>query len=127
MRQIAILVCTFLVSALLVTIHGPPSQAYAEIDISEPYAVAIHGERIVSIGLDTPVILQVELKNSEEIEQPYLAIIEVRGSDDITVYLQFQKGRLGPNSETHVGISWTPEQMGIIMSEPLLLAVSTTR
>jgi hypothetical protein len=46
--------------------------------------------------------------NSQAQVQPFVALIEVRDSDGITVYLAWQTGVLGRNSDAQVGLSWIP-------------------
>lgn len=58
---------------------------------------------------NTQVVLSTTLKNTKTTEQRFVALIEVRDSNGMTVLLAWQAGVLNA-LETEVGISWTPEQ-----------------
>lgn len=58
------------------------------------------------------VVLSSTIKNNEDAPTPYAAIVEVRDSDGVTVYLQWQTGTLPANGSNNVGVSWTPDEPG---------------
>jgi hypothetical protein len=41
-----------------------------------------------------------------------VALIEVRDSDGVTIFLAWQIGQLAGGDRTQVGLSWTPEDQG---------------
>ena len=89
-----------------------PYAVLAEVEISKPYALRLEGDRMLTVGINTQVLLQVDMENKNDESQQYVIIVEVRDSNDITYYLQFQKGLLSPNAESQIGISWTPDKIG---------------
>lgn len=100
------------VLSLLVIFQVTPYPAYAEVALSKPYVQNIAGETIMSLGVDSQALLQVDMENMNDEPQPYVVLMEVRDSDDVTIYLQFQKGQLAPESSTQVGISWIVDSTG---------------
>ena len=99
-----------------------PSHASAELIVSAPYAVTVDGERIIRLGENAQGIIMVDLENIDAVSQPYVLILEIRDADDITIYLQFQKGELDAHSESQVGISWASEAAGSFQARALILS-----
>lgn len=58
--------------------------------------------------LNGPIMVSVTLANNNDSAQPYVAIVEVRNAQDITVYLQYRTGALGPKGSTDVAFLWEP-------------------
>lgn len=56
------------------------------------------------------VMLTVTFSNQLDNEQSYVGIIEVRDSQDVTVYLALQSGVIGPGASSTIGSSWTAEE-----------------
>jgi hypothetical protein len=53
--------------------------------------------------------LSTVIENNADIEQSFVALIEVRNESGITVYLAWQSGSLEPSDSTQIEVSWTPE------------------
>ena len=86
--------------------------AFGEVGLTKATPLTISGERILTVGIGQQAILQVDIENKNDEVQPFVVIIEIRDADDVTTYLQFQKGMLQPELTTQIGISWTPESTG---------------
>ncbi len=70
------------------------------------------GNAVSQVLAGQQVVLSTTVKNNEAGSTSYAAIVEVRDSNDITVYLNWQTGTLTANGETGIGLSWTPDQPG---------------
>lgn len=82
---------------------------------SESYQITIlqvgvknyEDREISSIPSDSATHLYGNIRNNTPERQPYIAIIEVRDSDDITVSLQLQGGTLEPYHSSNMDGLWT--------------------
>lgn len=79
---------------------------------SLPMLKNLAGEEITDVEAGHLVVLTTEIKNNNPRVQPFTALVEVRDSQDVTVYLQWQIGILNPSGTTEIGLSWTPEEAG---------------
>jgi hypothetical protein len=79
---------------------------------SPPSLKDISGNEIDEVGVGQQVVLSTTIQNNNDEPQPFVALIEVRDSDGITVFLAWQTGTLNANGEAEVGLSWTPEEAG---------------
>jgi hypothetical protein len=70
------------------------------------------GNNLSSASAGQLVMLSSTILNNNDIELPFTAFIEVRDEKGATVYLQWQTGKVNPNGESEVGLSWTPEKAG---------------
>ena len=58
------------------------------------------------------VVLSTTVSSTKEESQPYVAIMEARDEAGMTRFLGFAIGDLAGNSQSEIGISWTPEEAG---------------
>src|SRR5690606_31676425 len=79
---------------------------------SAPSVRDSQGNTIGQVLAGQQVVLSSTIQNNEGISGPYAAIVEVRDSSGVTVYLQWQTGTLPANGSTNVGVSWTPDAPG---------------
>jgi len=79
---------------------------------SAPTVKDIAGEELDGLAVGQQAVLSTTIKNNNAIARPFLAIIEVRDSQETTETLEWQTGTLGPNADIEIGISWTPEKSG---------------
>ncbi|NOJ27639.1 MAG: hypothetical protein DA330_06480, partial [Nitrososphaera sp.] len=79
---------------------------------SPPMLQNLQGEDLIRIDAGQLGILTTEIKNNNAREQPFTALVEVRSTENVTVYLQWQAGTLLSNGTTMIGLSWTPEESG---------------
>jgi len=91
------------------------AQARTGIDtirVVAPVAKDVQGKTLSSVSAGQQVILSTTVVNNNDQSQPFAAIVEVRDSSGITVYLAWQTGTLNPNGRAEVGLSWTPGEAG---------------
>jgi hypothetical protein len=74
---------------------APPTAARA----GDPDAPLVAGGQL---GLSTII------ENNSNVEQSFVALIEVRDASGITVYLAWQTGTLEPSGSAPIEVSWTP-------------------
>jgi hypothetical protein len=79
--------------------------------LSSPTVRAI-GDEDSSLAVGTQLGLSTTIENDGGAEQPFVALIEVRDSMGITVYLAWQSGDLEPEGSTAIEVSWTPDVSG---------------
>jgi hypothetical protein len=80
--------------------------------VSPPEPQDVTGKKLTQINSGQQVVLTTNVVNQGANSQPFVALVEVRDSSDVTVYLAWQTGTLNPNGQTNVGLSWTPDQAG---------------
>jgi len=91
---------------IVVGISGNPSAS-----LSSPTIRAI-GDEDSPLAVGTQLGLSTTIENDRSAEQPFVALIEVRDSMGITVYLAWQSGNLDPAGSTAIEVSWTPDASG---------------
>lgn len=79
---------------------------------SAPSLKDVSGDPIDEVTVGQQVVLSTTIQNNNDAEQPFVALVEVRDSDGITVFLAWQTGTLNPSGSAEVGLSWTPEEAG---------------
>jgi hypothetical protein len=79
---------------------------------SEPQVKDITGEDLDEIRAGQQVVLTTTVTNNLDEDLPFVALIEVRDSNGVTMYLAWQTGTLGPNGEIEVGLSFVPDEPG---------------
>jgi hypothetical protein len=80
--------------------------------VSTPTLQDTSGDEIASAKMGTQVVLSTSIKNNNALSQPFVVIVEVRNSQDVTDSLVWQSGTLNPNSSIDVGMSWLPSSAG---------------
>jgi hypothetical protein len=93
----------------------PFQAAFAEVDDITISGVEFRDPFDRSIGgppTATQLMLSANLTNNSAQPLPYVAFIELRDSDGITIYLEFHKGRLDPRASSSIASSSTPKTTG---------------
>lgn len=73
----------------------------------KPLVQDISGNPLSVITSGQQVVINTNHSNETARELEFVVIIEVRDSDNTTVFLALQSGTLEPNGRTAVGTSWT--------------------
>jgi len=79
---------------------------------SAPAAQDIQGKPLNSVTAGQQIVLSTSVSNKIDEDQPFVALVEVRDSSGVTVFLGWTTGSLSANGQAAVGLSWTPEQSG---------------
>jgi hypothetical protein len=91
---------------------GQTSSAIEGMDASAPVLKNAAGQLLDSTSDGQLVVLSTTVSSTKEEPQPYVAIMEARDEAGMTRFLGFAIGDLAGNSQSEIGISWTPEEAG---------------
>ncbi|HXV46189.1 MAG TPA: hypothetical protein VD736_05905 [Nitrososphaera sp.] len=91
---------------------GVSSSGTAATTPSAPTIRDIAGDELAELMVGRQAVLSTTIKNNNANVQPFLAIVEVRNSQQVTESLEWQTGSLNPDGSVDIGISWTPERTG---------------
>ena len=130
MVGISVCSCLLIIFLIGVAISSTNSPAYSQEEGLEvntysqgtPRVKDTEGNILSSISVGQIIILSVANVNSGYDTQPCVAIMEVRNSRDVTVFLEFQFGTLEPLGRIETGISWTPSERGTYQLRTFLLS-----
>lgn len=93
---------------------GPLERA----SIEYPRFVNAFGEPVgTRISINQQVQVMADVRNNQGHEQPFIYIVQVRGSDDSVVSLSWFSGSLAPSRVTSPALSWTPQAVGEYTAE----------
>lgn len=76
--------------------------------MTPPILQSVHTPPLDHVRAGDQLVIATNARNCGEMDQPFLAIIEVRSSDGVTENLGWQSGVLKGNGQTQIGISWIP-------------------
>jgi hypothetical protein len=79
---------------------------------SPPRAEDVSGGELDEVTAGQQVVLTTSVTNNINDDQPFVALIEVRDSNGITVFIGWGTGVLNPSDQSTVGVSWTPQDPG---------------
>lgn len=70
------------------------------------------GQPVDQVQAGQQVVLTTTINNNLDEAVPFVAIVEVRDDNGVTVFLAWQTGTLGADGRATVGLSWTPDFAG---------------
>ena len=91
---------------------GAPGANDRATSPSEPVVKDVSGGSVDDIVPGQQVVLSTTVQNNLDEDLPFVALIEVRDSSGITVFLAWQTGTLNADGRAEVGLSWTPDRSG---------------
>ncbi|HJS82319.1 MAG TPA: hypothetical protein VJ742_05730, partial [Nitrososphaera sp.] len=83
-----------------------------EVTVTPPEPQDVTGRPLDEVSEGQQVVLTTRVVNEGGSAQPFVALIEVRDNNGVTVYLAWQTGTLPAGGSSQVGLSWTPEDSG---------------
>jgi len=89
---------------------------------STPSIKDLKGSKLDNVSVGQQVILSTTIANNLDKDQQFAAIIEVRDSSGITVFLAWQTGILNSEDETEVGLSWIPSSAGQFTARTFIIS-----
>lgn len=104
--------------------QNPEKDFILEIDIQLPVKTGIEATSVTApvaedlsggsgpYAVGDSVMLSTSISNNNDQPQPFVALIEVRDSSGVTVFLALQSGMLEPSGSTDIGVMWQPDQAG---------------
>lgn len=79
---------------------------------SKPEVKDSAGDKLDEVNVGQQIVLTTTVVNNLDEDQPFLAIIEVRDSNAVTLFLGWQSGVLNENGDAEVGLSFEPNEPG---------------
>lgn len=73
-----------------------------------PMLYSVYSSPVDSVSVGDKLVIATSARNCSEMDQPFMAIIEVRNSLGMTENLGWQSGVLEGKGQTQIGISWIP-------------------
>lgn len=104
--------------------QNPEKDFTLEIDIQLPVKVGVEATGVTApvaedvtggtgpYAVGNSVALSTSISNNNDEPRPFMALIEVRDSSGVTVFLALQGGTLDPSGSTNIGVMWQPDQAG---------------
>jgi hypothetical protein len=80
--------------------------------VTPPVPTDVTGKELDEVSSGQQVVLTTNVINNNAAPQPFVALLEVRDNNGVTIFLAWQTGTLPANDRTQVGLSWTPEDPG---------------
>jgi hypothetical protein len=91
---------TLIIAALILSVSYASTSVHAisydTTDIIQPKIKDVLGRDISQTVPGSPVTLEVGIENNEDKVHPFVLLVEVRDSKDLTTFLAWQSGTLGP-------------------------------
>ncbi|HEX7032255.1 MAG TPA: hypothetical protein VF172_04575, partial [Nitrososphaera sp.] len=113
---------------------SPEKEFALEIDIQLPDRIGIDATEVAApvaedaageggpYHVGSSVTLSTVVANNNNEPQPFVALIEVRDSDGVTVFLALQGGTLEPTGLADIGALWQPDQTGMFEVRAFVLS-----
>lgn len=82
---------------------------------TDPIMKDARGNRLPSTSFAGQLVVlstTIHNNNNQDAKVPFVAPIEVRDRDGITVYFQWHMSELNSNDQVEIGLSWLPEKAG---------------
>ncbi len=111
-QELILVFSTFLLIILTANIVTSANAQLTEIVASKAQLKTIDGFLLKEAQVNTDVIISVTLENRASSALPYIAIIEVRNKEGVTIFLQHQNNILLAKSSIDVNVSWIPNKLG---------------
>jgi hypothetical protein len=104
--------------------QDPEKEFSIEIDVELPIKTGIESTNVTAPVIETMTVgtgpfeagmsltLLTTITNNNERSQPFVAMIEVRDSSDVTVFLALQSATLEPSGSADIGVLWQPKEAG---------------
>jgi hypothetical protein len=96
---------------LEIDVQLPEKTGIEATDVTAPVAEGVAGGSVpYSVG--DSITLSTKVSNNNDEPQPFVALIEVRDSDGVTVFLALRSGTLESLGSTDIGVLWQPDEGG---------------
>lgn len=78
------------------------------LSLTEPSLKTIYSGTAAAATAGEQFVITTAITTCVDEDKPFVAIAEVRNSDSVTEYLQWQAGTQGSNERVEVGVPWVP-------------------
>jgi hypothetical protein len=79
---------------------------------SKPVLQDVSGKPVTSPSAGQQLVLSTTVVNNVNDDLPFVALLEVRDINGVTISLAWQTGTLNANDRADIGVSWTPQDPG---------------
>ena len=83
-----------------------------QVNSSNPRIVDSFGNTITTVKKNQQILIEADLKNMQQKEQPFAYLVQVENSDGVTLSLSWITGTLTGNQFLNLAESWVPESSG---------------
>ena len=97
--------------SLEIDIQLPVKTGTESTDVTVPLIADVSG-RSGPYVVGSSLTLSTTISNNNEQTQPFVVLVEVRDSNNVTVFLALQSGTLDPEGSTDIGVLWQPPNEG---------------
>ncbi|HEY8140999.1 MAG TPA: hypothetical protein VIE86_07955 [Nitrososphaera sp.] len=108
-EKLAIMIFSILLVILILDVSIVFALSEIGLLVSAPRLQNPVGERINSIGVGQQAIIEVLIDNNQELELPFVILIEVRDETGVTRALSWQSGILPVDGNYTMSASWSPK------------------
>ena len=97
--------------SLEIDIQLPVKTGIESTDVTVPVIADVSGGSGPHVASNS-LTLSTTISNNNEQPQPFVVLVEVRDSNNVTIFLALQSGTLDPEGSTDIGILWQPLNEG---------------
>ncbi len=94
------------------TIIGTVVSPLEKVSMNECKTVDSFGNQLTNITVDQQIQITCDLENGQDKEQQFAYLVQIKNSDDVTVYLSWITGTLLPAQMLSSSLSWSPQITG---------------
>jgi hypothetical protein len=94
------------------TVVGKPIAPLEQVDSSNPRIVDSFGNVLTTVKANQQILIEADLKNMQQRDQPFSYLVQVENSDGVTLSLSWITGTLTGNQFLNLAESWLPPSSG---------------
>lgn len=94
------------------TTVGKSIESLEQIDSSNPRIVDSLGNAITTVKPNQQILIEADLKNTQQKDQPFAYLVQIENSDGVTLSLSWITGSLTGNQFLNLAESWLPPSTG---------------
>jgi hypothetical protein len=114
--------------------ENPEKDFSLEIDVQLPIRTGTESTKVTAplaedvaggtgpYAVDDSLTLSMTISNNNDQPQLFVALLEVRDSHSVTVFIALQAGTLEPLSSADIGVLWQPDRVGIFEARTFAVA-----
>lgn len=91
---------------------GTPIPTSENTEAEIPITKDFEGNILDNVTSGRQVWLTTEIENNLEMDKAVVVLLEVRDSDGVTIFLEWQRATVGPNGTVEVAFPWLPDRSG---------------
>lgn len=91
---------------------GKPIASLEQVDSNNPRIVDSLGNTLTTAKVNQQILIEADLKNMQQRDQPFAYLVQVENSDGVTLSLSWITGTLTGNQFLNLAESWLPPSSG---------------